>query len=87
MSSSVSLRAALLALPLLVLTGCGRTTGDYIAGPGGIVGLIILALNVYALISIIQSSASTGRKVLWVLIVWFLPVLGLIFWFLMGPKN
>ena len=35
----------------------------------GFGGLIILALDLWALVSIIGSSASTGSKVLWALLV------------------
>ena len=50
-------------------------------------GLIILALDIWAIVSIVQSSASTGKKVLWILLVLLLPVLGLILWFLLGPRG
>lgn len=52
----------------------------------GIGGLIILALDVWALVSILGSNAGTGRKVIWALIVLILPVLGFILWFFMGPR-
>jgi hypothetical protein len=53
---------------------------------GGILGLLILVLDVYAIVKTVGSSASTGTKVLWVVIILLLPVLGLILWALMGPK-
>jgi len=53
----------------------------------GLGGLIILALNIWAIISIVGSSASTGRKVLWVLLVLVLPVVGFIIWLLAGPRG
>lgn len=53
----------------------------------GIGGLILLALNVWAFISIIGSGASTGRKVLWCLLVLILPVLGFIIWLIAGPRT
>ncbi len=53
---------------------------------GGLFGLVILILNVWAIIRIVQSGASTGTKVLWTVLVLLLPVIGLIFWYLMGPK-
>jgi uncharacterized membrane protein len=52
----------------------------------GIGGLIILALALWAIISTINSNASTGRKVLWCLIVFFLPLLGFILWLFFGPR-
>ena len=54
---------------------------------GGLLGLIILILDVYAIIKVIGSSASTGAKVLWVVLILVLPVLGLILWWLLGPKK
>ncbi len=53
----------------------------------GIFGLIILALDIWTIINIVGSSASTGRKVLWSLLVLVLPVVGLIIWLLMGPRS
>lgn len=54
---------------------------------GGILGLIVLALDIWAIVSIIGSSASTGSKVLWTLLVIILPVLGFIIWLIAGPRS
>jgi hypothetical protein len=53
---------------------------------GGIFGLIILILDIWVIINIVQSGAGTGAKVLWVLLVLLLPVVGLIIWFFAGPR-
>ena len=53
----------------------------------GIVGLIVLALNVYAIVRIISSSATAGSKTLWIVGILILPVVGLIAWALLGPKG
>lgn len=53
----------------------------------GIGGLIILALDIWAIVSIIGSGASTGKKVLWTLLVLILPVLGFIIWLIAGPRS
>lgn len=53
----------------------------------GIGGIIILALDIWALISIFGSSASTGSKVLWALLVIVLPLVGFIIWFFIGPRS
>ncbi len=53
----------------------------------GILGLIILILDIWAIVKVVGSSASTGTKVLWVLLILILPVVGLILWFLLGPKG
>ena len=56
-------------------------------GELGFLGLIHLALVIYALIQIFGSSASTGGKLLWIVIVALFPLVGLIIWFLMGPGT
>ena len=53
----------------------------------GLFGLILLILNVWAIIRVVQSKAGTGNKVLWVVLILLFPVLGLILWFLLGPKD
>jgi len=53
----------------------------------GIGGFIVLALNIWAIVSIIGSSASTGYKVLWTLLVLVLPVVGFVVWFFAGPRS
>lgn len=53
----------------------------------GLIGLLILIADVWAIVSIAQSSAATGKKVLWIVVVLVLPVLGLILWFLLGPRG
>lgn len=54
---------------------------------GSIIGLIILALDIWAIINVIQSGASTGSKVLWVILILVLPLVGLIIWFFAGPRG
>ena len=54
---------------------------------GGLIGLVILILDVWAILKIAQSGASTGSKALWIVLVLILPILGLIIWFFAGPKG
>ncbi|MEZ5847272.1 MAG: PLDc N-terminal domain-containing protein [Geminicoccaceae bacterium] len=54
---------------------------------GGILGLVILIADIWAIVNIFGSSASVGSKVLWIVIVLVLPVIGLILWWLMGPRS
>jgi hypothetical protein len=53
---------------------------------GGILGLIILIADIWAIVSVIGSGASTGSKVLWILLILILPVIGFIVWLLAGPR-
>ena len=54
---------------------------------GGILGLIVLILDIWAIVKTLGSSAGTGAKVLWIVIILVLPVLGLILWLLLGPRG
>ncbi|MCW8842264.1 MAG: PLD nuclease N-terminal domain-containing protein, partial [Rhodobacteraceae bacterium] len=49
-------------------------------------GLVILILDIWAIISILGSTATTGRKVLWTLLVLILPLIGFIIWLITGPR-
>lgn len=53
---------------------------------GGIFGLLVLVLDIWAIVSTISSSASTGQKVAWIIAILLLPVLGVIVWFFFGPR-
>ena len=50
-------------------------------------GVLILAGDIWAIINIFQSSVSNEKKLLWTLVVLLLPVLGLILWFFLGPRD
>jgi hypothetical protein len=50
-------------------------------------GLLILIADVWAIVKTVQSSASTGSKVLWFVVILVLPILGVILWFLLGPRD
>jgi succinate dehydrogenase/fumarate reductase cytochrome b subunit len=56
-------------------------------GYSGILGILILAGDIWAIINILQSADSNGKKLIWTLAVLLLPVLGLILWFVMGPRG
>jgi succinate dehydrogenase/fumarate reductase cytochrome b subunit len=53
----------------------------------GLIGVIILVADIYAILKIAQSSAKTGNKALWIALVLLLPVLGVIIWYLLGPGR
>ena len=50
-------------------------------------GLLILAGDIWAIINIFQSSVSNEKKLLWIIVVVLLPLLGLILWFFLGPRD
>jgi hypothetical protein len=53
----------------------------------GLWGLIVLVADIWAIVNIFQSRATTGAKVVWTVVVLLLPVLGFIIWFFAGPKT
>mgnify|MGYP002624989083 CR=1 FL=1 len=49
--------------------------------------LFILIIGTVAIISVLPIGASTGEKVLWILLIIFLPIIGAIAWLLVGPRG
>lgn len=56
-------------------------------GYHGLWGLLILAGDVWAIINILQSPASSEKKLIWIIAVVLLPLLGLILWYFLGPRS
>ena len=50
-------------------------------------GVLILAADIWAIINIFQSSASSEKKLIWIIAVVLLPVLGLVLWYFLGPRG
>ena len=63
----------------------GKTMMNF--GYNGLLGLLVLAGDIWAILNIAQSSASNEKKLIWILVVVLLPLLGLILWFFLGPRN
>lgn len=54
---------------------------------GTLIGLIVLVLDIVAIVDVVKSSADTGKKVLWVILVLVLPIVGMALYFLIGKKK
>lgn len=52
-----------------------------------LIGLVILVADIWAIINIIGSGTTIGKKVFWLILILLLPVLGLIIWFFLGPRG
>lgn len=52
----------------------------------GILGLLVLVADVWAIVSIFQSGASNEKKALWIVLVVLLPVVGMVLWYFLGPR-
>ncbi len=56
-------------------------------GYNGFIGVLVLAGDIWAILNIFQSSVSNEKKLIWIIAVVLLPVLGLLLWFFLGPRN
>jgi hypothetical protein len=52
-----------------------------------IITLLILVADIWAIVNVFQSGASTGKKVIWLIIILVFPIIGLIVWYFAGPKK
>ncbi len=53
----------------------------------GILGTVILILDIVAIVSVLGGTSSLGRKVLWVVIILVFPFIGVICYFLIGRTS
>ena len=82
-----TIHASLLALTTVLLAGCGGPTLIDYANHGwglGICGTIVLVMDIVAIIEVAGSDRTFGSKVLWVLILIFFPVGGLLIYYFFG---
>lgn len=54
---------------------------------GGILGLVVLIADIWAILDILKGGKDTGKKILWIALVVILPIIGLILYILMGKKK
>lgn len=77
--------AALMAFfASLTLTSCSRHDGY---GGYTMWGALILILDIVAMIDVLRQNWDLGKKILWIAIIYFLPVLGLILYYLLAGRN
>jgi hypothetical protein len=64
----------------------GRDKGAAMYYGGGLIGLIILILDIIAIVEVLQSSRAVTEKLLWILLILLLPLIGVLIYFLIGRK-
>ena len=52
-----------------------------------LLGLAVLVLDIIAIVDCVKGSWSTGKKILWILLILILPLVGMILYFLLGKKK
>jgi hypothetical protein len=64
---------------------CG---GKHVMGieVGGLIGLVILVADLWAILNVFQSSVTMLAKLVWILLILLLPVIGFIAWLIAGPR-
>jgi hypothetical protein len=50
----------------------------------GLAGLVVLVLDIIAIVDCLKSNADTVKKLLWILVILFLPLIGMLLYFLLG---
>lgn len=53
----------------------------------GLLGILILILDIWAIVNVIASNNGVLSKIIWVVIILLLPILGFILWLILGPKS
>ena len=53
----------------------------------GLLGLLLLIADVWAIVNVVQSGAGTGAKVGWIVLILLLPVMGFLLWLVVGPRG
>lgn len=55
--------------------------------PMTLLGLIILIVDIWAIVSVLTGRGSAGHKILWTLLILLLPVLGLLLYLVFGRSS
>lgn len=53
----------------------------------GLLGLLVLVLDIYAIYNVLTSGASVAAKAIWTIVILLLPVIGFIAWLIAGPRG
>lgn len=53
----------------------------------GLLGLLVLIADIYAIYQVLTSGASALAKIVWTVLILALPVLGFIIWLVAGPRS
>jgi hypothetical protein len=52
-----------------------------------LLGFVIFIADIWAIFTIAQSKESVISKLLWIVLILFLPLVGLLIWWIFGPKK
>ncbi len=49
--------------------------------------IVLLVLDIMAILQVLKSSMTGGKKALWIILIILLPLIGLILYYLIGKKS
>jgi hypothetical protein len=77
---------ALLGIGTVMLSGCGMNLVDRIQQPQwGICGTLVIVLDIVALVDLIgDRGRSAANKIIWSLVIIFMPIVGVLLYFFIG---
>ncbi|KAK3846801.1 MAG: hypothetical protein J3R72DRAFT_433615 [Linnemannia gamsii] len=55
--------------------------------PGSLLGLLIFIANLVAVVHILNSNRPMSSKILWALLIFLCPIIGLIIYLLIGERD
>ncbi|KAL2148623.1 hypothetical protein VTH82DRAFT_2177 [Thermothelomyces myriococcoides] len=86
--SSIIMQLCLASLGLAapVSTEAMDNSWQYGTG-GGLLGLIVLILDIIVFVEVLKSSRSPMQKLIWCLVVFLFPVLGMIIYYLFSNRS
>jgi Mg2+ and Co2+ transporter CorA len=58
--------------------------GIHIVGP---LGLLVLIFDIYAIMNVARSPASSVTRVFWIALILIAPLIGFIIWVFIGPRE
>lgn len=53
---------------------------------GGLLGILVLIADVWAIANVLGSGSSMMARIVWILLILLLPVVGLVVWLIAGPR-
>jgi hypothetical protein len=56
-------------------------------GGFGIFGILIFIADIWAILNVAQSTGENLTKAVWIVVILLLPLLGLVLWYLFGPRS
>ncbi|MFQ3199823.1 MAG: hypothetical protein ACI9SK_000531 [Zhongshania sp.] len=53
----------------------------------GALGFLIFIADIWVILNIVGSRETSTSKLLWILLILFLPLVGIVIWWIAGPRK